>query len=37
MDNIKMDFQEMFCGVKWIDLVQGGENWLAFVDAVMNL
>jgi len=37
-DNIKMDLQEMGCGVMdWIKLAQGRERWWAFATAVMNL
>ena len=37
-DNIKMDLQEMKCGViDWIDVAQDRERWQALVVAVMNL
>jgi len=37
-DNIKMDFQEVGCGVMdWIDLAQVTDRWTALVSAVMNL
>jgi hypothetical protein len=37
-DNIKMDFQEVGCGVmEWIDLAQDKDRWWAVVNAVMNL
>jgi hypothetical protein len=35
-DNIKMDLQEMGCGLKWIDLTQDRDRWHALVNAVMN-
>jgi len=37
-DNIKMDFQEVGCGViVWIELVQDKDRRRAFENAVMNL
>jgi hypothetical protein len=37
-DNIKMDLQEVECGViDWIELAQEGERWRPLVNAVMNL
>jgi hypothetical protein len=37
-DNIRMDFQEVGCGVMdWIELAQDRERWQALVNVVRNL
>ena len=37
-DNIKIDLQEVGCGVMdWIKLAQNRDNWRALMNAVMKL
>jgi hypothetical protein len=37
-DNIKIDLREIgWDGMDWIDLAQNKDQWMALVNAVMNL
>ena len=37
-DNIKMDLQDVGCGIMdWVKLAQGRDRWRALVNTVMNL
>jgi hypothetical protein len=36
-NNIKMDIQEVGCGMDWIELAQDRERWPALLNAVMKL
>ena len=33
-DNIKLDLQEVGCGMDWIELAQDSDRWRALVSAV---
>jgi hypothetical protein len=38
VDNIRMDLRGIkWCGVDWIDLAKGTDQWRALVNTVMNL
>jgi hypothetical protein len=37
VDNIKIDFREIWDGMDWTDLAQDKEEWRALVNTVMNL
>jgi hypothetical protein len=38
VDNIKMDLRGIgWDGMDWIDMVQGRDQWRAFMNAVINL
>jgi hypothetical protein len=38
VDNIKMDLRKIgWDGMDWIDLAQGRDQWMAFVNTVMKL
>jgi hypothetical protein len=34
---IKMDLQDVLCGMDWIELAQDGDRWRTLVNAVMIL
>jgi hypothetical protein len=36
-DNIKINFEEIRCGMDWIDLARNRDKWRAVVNTVMNL
>jgi hypothetical protein len=37
-DNIKMDIQEVGCGLMdWTELARGSDRWRELVNAIMNL
>jgi hypothetical protein len=37
-DNIKMDLREIgWGGMDWIDLAEDRDQWMAFVNTIMNL
>jgi hypothetical protein len=36
-DIIKMDLQEVGCGINWIDLAQDRDSWRTLMNAVMKL
>ena len=35
-NTIKMDFQDVRWGIKWIDLAEDRDRWLALVNVVMK-
>jgi hypothetical protein len=38
VDNIEMDLGEIgWVGMDWLDLAEDGDQWMALVNAVMNL